>query len=207
MGSTFTEFNNGYYSAGTKEVDLTALGIDLSTATKIAFGGRSNAGSFDIVATDVVLIGNADGSTPSDNTGGNDDNNQGGGNADGKLAATFGNPGGNAFYDASTSTYTWTGSTNNLMNCFTFENGELANYTTLNFAFTELTDGASVRINVLYSDNTNSSKSYYTAGTKATPVSELIDASHAAADVTAIRFGGNSNSGSTVVKASDMYLE
>ena len=55
VGSTFTEFGNGYYSAGTKTVDLTALGIDLSTVTKIAFGGRSNGGSCDIVASDVVL--------------------------------------------------------------------------------------------------------------------------------------------------------
>ena len=205
VGSTFTEFGNGYYSAGTKEVDLTALGIDLSTVTKIAFGGKSSGGSCDIVATDVILIGNADGT---DNGNGNDNGNDNdNGNNGGKLAAAFGTPGGNASYDANTSTYSWTGSTNNLMNCFTFENGELANYTTLNFAFSELSDGASVRINVLFSDNTNKSKSYYSAGTKATAVTELLDDTHSAADVTAIRFGGNSNSGSTVVKASDMYLE
>ena len=55
VGSTFTEFGNGFYSAGPKTVDLTALGIDLSTVTKIAFGGRSNAGSCDIKASDVIL--------------------------------------------------------------------------------------------------------------------------------------------------------
>ncbi|MBQ8456668.1 MAG: fimbrillin family protein [Prevotella sp.] len=55
VGSAFTEFGNGFYSAGTKTVDLTALGIDLSTVTKIAFGGRSNAGSCDIKASDVIL--------------------------------------------------------------------------------------------------------------------------------------------------------
>ena len=55
VGSTFTEFGSGYYNAGKKEVDLTALGIDLSTVTKIAFGGRSNAGSCDILASDVFL--------------------------------------------------------------------------------------------------------------------------------------------------------
>ena len=198
VGSTFTEFGSGYYSAGEKTVDLTALGIDLSTVTKIAFGGRSNAGSCDIVATDVILIGNGDGSS----TGGDDTPSD-----DGKLYATFGTPGGNASYDGTSFTYAWTGSTNNLMNCFSFENGELANYTTLNFAFTELTADASVRINVLYSDNTNNSKLYYTAGTKATPITELLSGDKTAADVTAIRFGGNSNSGSTVVKASEMYLE
>ena len=55
VGSDFTEFGNGYYSAGTKTVDLTALNIDLATVTKIAFGGRSNAGSCDIKASDVIL--------------------------------------------------------------------------------------------------------------------------------------------------------
>lgn len=127
--------------------------------------------------------------------------------ADGKLYATFGNPGGSASYNAETFTYEWAASTNNLMNCFSFANGELASYSTLNFTFTELTEGGSVRINVLFSDGNNKSKSYYTAGTKATPISELLDASHTAADVTAIRFGGNSGSGSTVIKASEMYLE
>lgn len=55
VGSAFTEFNNGYYSAGTKTVDLTTLGIDLSTVTRIAFGGRSNAGSCEILANEVYL--------------------------------------------------------------------------------------------------------------------------------------------------------
>ena len=123
------------------------------------------------------------------------------------LYATFGTPGGNASYDATTSTYTWTGSTNNLMNCFSFENGELASYTTLHFTFSELSEGGSVRINVLYSDNTNKSKTYYNAGTKVTALSELLDDTHTLADVTAIRFGGNSNSGSAVIKATEMYLD
>ena len=123
------------------------------------------------------------------------------------LYATFGTPGGNASYDATTFTYAWTGSTNNLINCFTFDNGELANYTTLNFTFTELSADASVRINVLFSDNTNKSKSYYSAGTKATAITELLDDTHTAADVTALRFGGNSGSGSAVLKAAEMYLE
>ncbi len=55
VGSSFTEFGNGYYNAGTKTVDLTTLGIDLSTVTKISFGGRSSAGSCDILASDVYL--------------------------------------------------------------------------------------------------------------------------------------------------------
>ena len=55
VGSTFTEIGKGYYSNGTKEVDLTALGVDLSTVTKISFGGRNASGSVDIKAADVIL--------------------------------------------------------------------------------------------------------------------------------------------------------
>ena len=55
VGSTFTEFGNGFGSNGTKTVDLTALGIDLKTVTKISFGGRTGTGSVDINASDVIL--------------------------------------------------------------------------------------------------------------------------------------------------------
>ena len=204
-GGSYANFSGSpYYSAGTKTVDLTALaesGVDLSKVTKIQMGGNSGAGgSITILPANVVLKGNAGGSNTDDNT---DEEPSDDGST---LYATFGTPGGNASYDATTYTYSWTASTNNLMNCFTFSNGELANYTTLNFAFTELSESASVRINVLFSDNTNKSKSYYTAGTKATAISELLDDTHTAADVTAIRFGGNSGSGSTVVKVTEMYL-
>lgn len=214
-GGSYTNFTGSpYYSAGKKTIDLTALaasGVDLSKVTKIQFGGNSGSeASITILPINVVFIGDGDGESTSggnDNSGSGNDNTGGSTSSDGKLYASFGTPGGNAGYDATTFTYSWTGSTNNLMNCFSFTNGELANYTTLNFTFTELSADASVRINVLYSDNSNNSKSYYSAGTKATAISELIDANHTAADVTAIRFGGNSGSGSTVVKVSEMYLE
>ena len=55
VGSAFTEFGKGYYSNGAKEVNLTELGIDLSTVTKISFGGRNASGSVDIKAADVIL--------------------------------------------------------------------------------------------------------------------------------------------------------
>ena len=45
-----------------------------------------------------------------------------------KLDATFGTPAGNGSWDANTNTYTWTGSTNNLMTIFSFSNGDLAKY-------------------------------------------------------------------------------
>lgn len=126
------------------------------------------------------------------------------------LTATFGQPGSSASYDTNTYTYTWTATTNNLMTCFEFSNGELADYKTLTFKFTDKTDG-SVRINLLFSDNTNANTNngYYSEGEKvinlATDLASVLG-SHTLADVTAIRFGGNSGAGSTVIKASEMIL-
>lgn len=57
IGNTYTGFNNGggYYSNGTKTIDLTALGIDLSQVEKISFGGYSNSGSVDIIASECTI--------------------------------------------------------------------------------------------------------------------------------------------------------
>ncbi len=57
IGNTYTGFNNGggYYSNGTKTIDLTSLGIDLSQVDKISFGGYSNSGSVDIIASECTI--------------------------------------------------------------------------------------------------------------------------------------------------------
>lgn len=130
--------------------------------------------------------------------------------ADGKLYAEFGNPGSNATYDAESFTYNWTAGNSNLMNCFTFANGELANYSTLHFTFSDITEGKAVRINILYSDNSSSDKNYYSAGSKTETLSSILKEGKTAADVTAIRFGGanvSASAGACVIKAADMYLE
>ncbi len=190
VGSTFTEFGNGFYSAGTKEIDLTELGIDLSTVTKIAFGGRSNAGSCDILASDVYLEGTGSGSD--EGTGSEDGN---------TLTATFGDPGNNATYNAPT--YTWTGSTSNLMPVFEFANGELANYTTLTFTFSNLVDGPVRMGYYVGSTFTEFGNGFYSAGTKTVDLTELgIDLS----TVTKIAFGGRSNAGSCDILAKDVIL-
>ena len=192
VGSDFTEFGNGYYSAGEKTVDLTALGIDLSTVTKISFGGKSGSGgSCDILANDVILYG-VEGGVPSS-----------GGSSDGTLTATFGTPGGNASYDATSFAYAWTGSSNNLMDVFTFANGELKNYTTLTFTFSDLVDGP-VRMGYYVGNTfTEFGNGYYSAGTKTVDLTALnIDLS----TVTKISFGGRSNAGSCTIKASDVTL-
>jgi len=114
----------------------------------------------------------------------------------------------NASWDSETSTYTWTATTNNLLNCFTFSNGELASYSKLHFTIASLS-GGSLRINLLYSDNTNNSKTYGSNGTKDVTLTELLDSGKSLGDVTAIRFGGltlddSSTPGSVVL--TNMYL-
>lgn len=196
VGSTFTEFGSGYYSAGEKTIDLTALGIDLSTVTKIAFGGRSNAGSCDIIASDVVLIGSAEGTGEGGNTsGGNTD-------ANGSLTATFGTPGGNASYVAPT--YTWTATTNNLMTCFEFANGELAAYKTLTFKIANLTSDTMVRMGYhVGSEFKEFGNGYGSNGTKTVDLTALgIDL----ATVTKIAFGGRTGEGSVDILASEVVL-
>ncbi|MBO6216966.1 MAG: hypothetical protein J6N73_04880, partial [Prevotella sp.] len=81
-----------------------------------------------------------------------------------KLYATFGTPASNASYSAPT--YTWTGSTSNLMTVFEFANGELANYETLTFTFSNLVDGP-VRMGYYVGTAfTEFGNGYYSAGTK-----------------------------------------
>ena len=199
-GGSFTQFTGSpYYSAGTKTVDLKALaesGVDLSKVTKIQMGGNNGSGSIEIVPSGVVLKGNTgsgsnDGSGDGGNTGGD-------GNT---LTATFGTPGGNASYNAPT--YTWTGSSNNLMSVFEFSNGELANYTTLTFTFSNLVDGPVRMGYYVGSTFTEFGQGFYSAGTKTVDLTALgIDLS----TVTKIAFGGRSNAGSCDIVASDVIL-
>ena len=200
-GGSFTQFSGSpYYSAGTKTIDLAALaasGVDLSKVTKIQMGGNSGAGgSITILPAGVVLKGNAG----SGNNSGSGDGGNTGGDSN-TLTATFGTPGGNASYSAPT--YTWTGSTNNLMSVFEFSSGELANYTTLTFTFSNLVDGP-VRMGYYVGSNfTEFGSGYYNAGKKTVDLTALgIDLS----TVTKIVFGGRSNAGSCDIVASDVIL-
>lgn len=118
-----------------------------------------------------------------------------------KLLATFGTPGGNATYNAPT--YTWTGSSNNLMPCFEFANGELANYSKLTFTFSNLVDGPVRMGYYVGSTFTEFGNGFYSAGTKTVDLTALgIDL----ATVTKIAFGGRSNAGSCDINASDVIL-
>ena len=118
------------------------------------------------------------------------------------MYATFGTPASNATYEAPT--YSWTGSTSNLMPVFDFANGELANYTTLTFKFTNISENSSVRIGYYVGNTwTQIGGSYYTAGTKTIDLTALdVDLS----TVTRISFGGSSSTGTVDILASDFVL-
>lgn len=135
-----------------------------------------------------------------------------------KVYATFGTPDSNGSYNAETSTYTWSSGSSNLMNCFSFTHGELANYTNLKFTVGEITTGTGTpayRINILFSDgkNKNTNNGFYNGNKTNTIVLSELDltvdgVAHSLAEVTAIRFGGSNGANcSVVVKASEMYLE
>lgn len=197
---SYTNFTGSPSSANGKlTIDLTAItDVDLSKVTKIQLGGASNASdeapkSLTISPSDVVLKGyvattDEEEETPS---------------TDGSLTATFQTPGSNASYNATSYSYSWTGSTSNLMTVFEFSNGELANYATLEFTFSDLVDGPVRMGYYVGSTFTEFGTGYYNAGTKTVDLTQLgIDLS----TVTKIAFGGRSNAGSCTIKASDVKL-
>ena len=209
-GGTYTNFVDfPKAESGKTVIDLTALtGIDLSKVKKIQIGGATGnnsvtSGSLTIAPSDVVLRGYVE------TTGGSTDENT--------LTATFGTPGSGAGYSGTT--YSWTSSTGNLMQMFSFSNGELANYTTLTFKLADLS--GNVRVNFQYgtgsSDNLNISSDkngdnaiFASNGDKtitmAYVTTALATVNKTLADVTAIRFGGASDSGSCTIKASEVVL-
>lgn len=194
---SYTNFTGSPSSANGKlTIDLTALtNVDLSKVTKIQLGGASNAStdeskSLTISPSDVVLKGYV--ATPGGDSGSGDSN---------SLTATFGTPGGNASY--ASPTYTWTATNNNLMTCFVFANGELANYSTLTFKISNLTGGM-VRIGYYVgSDFTEFGSGFGSNGTKTVDLTALgIDLS----TVTKISFGGRTETGSCNILASEVVL-
>ncbi len=193
-------------AAGTQLVKIVAgskqLLAKLGTATTFV-GGKSynftvRVGNVTEPVTEVTL------QLGSTTIVGWDDEDMGQADADGKKYATFGTPGNNATYSAENFTYTWTGSTSNLMTCFEFANGELANYSKLVFTFSNLVDGPVRMGYYVGSTFTEFGNGYYNAGTKTVDLTALNSDLSA---VTKIAFGGRSNAGSCVIKASEMYLE
>ena len=119
------------------------------------------------------------------------------------LNATFGTPGNSAGYGYY---YSCTAATDNLIKCFTFSSGELANYTSLDFTLTKLT--GSIRINFLYNDgsadqnmniNTDGEGTFGNGGNRTISTETILSAiktksgnnSLTLAAVKEIHFGGN----------------
>ena len=181
VGSTWTQIGSLWASAGIKTVtyDLSKLGVDLSTITKFSFGGAS-ASEATIIARDVFMTRTR---TIAD--------------------ANFGTPGSNATY--SFPTYNWTGSTSNLMDAYSFSNGELANFETLDITTSNMSSGANWRAGYVVSSYTNfTGAPYYSAGTKTVDLASYeIDMS----TVTKIQMGGNSGSGSIDVQEGGFVLK
>lgn len=193
---SYTNFTGSPSNANGKlTIDLTALtNVDLSKVTKIQLGGASNASteeskSLKISPSDVVLKGYVATTEEEEETS--------------TLTATFQTPGSNASYNATSYSYSWTGGTGNLMTVFEFSNGELANYATLEFTFSDLVDGPVRMGYYVGSTFTEFGNGYYSDGKKTVDLTALnIDLS----TVTKIAFGGRSNAGSCTIMASDVKL-
>lgn len=186
VGSTFTEFGNGYYSAGTKTVDLTALGVDLATVTKIAFGGRSNAGSCTIKWADVYLE--------------NDD--------DAVLTALFVAPSNAASYSVPFYGCSSAGS-NNLMDVYTGSAGDFSKYSNgvLQFTISNLSSGNMVRVG--YHNGSSFSEFGSGFGSSGTKTVDISGQSSNAAAATTIKFGAKSGTAASpfvTIRPDQMYL-
>lgn len=202
--STWRQMGGAYYSPGTKTVNLAVFAsesnIDLAKVTGICFGGNgwatdSQPASVDIVARQVYLEN---------------------GDFDPLLYATFGTPANNASYDDATETYSWTLGYSNLMPVFTFANGELTNYKTLSFTFSDYkveSGSGGVRIGVYHTTDGGGSTwkqmgdSFYANGTKTIDLEAFAKESGVdLAKVTSICFGGSNGAGSVTLKPSEMYI-
>lgn len=83
--------------------------------------------------------------------------------------------------------YSWKGTTSNLMTCFSFENGELANYTTLKFTISNLSGGM-VRVGYYVGDTWTELGGFANNSEKTVNLTDITDRSK----VTKIAFGGRS---------------
>lgn len=109
------------------------------------------------------------------------------------LEATISKPSSvtNATWDATSNTYSWTATNNNLIDLFTFSSGELANYNTLTFTLSSLSGGM-VRVGYYVGSSfTELGTGFGSNGTKTVDLTSISDRS----TVTKISFGGRAGSG------------
>ena len=181
-----------YTNNGRFIIDLEKLGItDLTTVTKITFGGNSSSGSCQIDESNVYLSTLTVSELP----------------APYMYSTFYLSKGGNCTYTSPT--FNWTGSNDNLLKVFEFSNGELANCTSLYFTFAKI-DNKDTNLRVIfdYNDNTTVTKTFATPGIKNIDLKSLSTAENQTlSDVKAIRIGGNSAEGSVTIKANEMYIK
>ena len=121
-----------------------------------------------------------------------------------KLNATFGTPANQGAWDAETNTYSWTQSYSNLMQIFTLNNGELANYESLHLTTADYTDA--YRVCFMKGGDVLATIKFYSAGEKKLVFAEREETKEIdLTEVDNIKFGGASASGSIVL--TDVYLE
>lgn len=113
-----------------------------------------------------------------------------------KLYATYGTPAGNGSWDAENKTYSWTGSSSNLMDLFTFANGELASYKSLHFTTSDYVTGP-YRVCFMTGSTAVATIAFYSAGQKDLVFSERDETKNLdLTKITSIKFGGASGGGS-----------
>lgn len=127
-----------------------------------------------------------------------------------KLYATYGTPAANGSWNSETSTYTWTGGSSNLMDWFTFANGELANYTSLKFSTSSYTE--CYRVCFMVGGNAVATITFYSAGEKYLVFSEREETRNLdLSTITSIKFGGAAGATienpHTITVSSKPYLE
>lgn len=116
-----------------------------------------------------------------------------------KLYATYGTPAGNGSWDAGTGVYSWTNSSNNLMDLFTFGSGELVNYVSLHFSTSDYVTGP-YRVCFMQGSTAVATIAFYSAGDKDLVFSERSETkSLDLSQITSIKFGGASGSGSITI--------
>lgn len=180
-----------FYSAGTKELVLSAGLTAAQLAMVKEIRVNTNSGSGSIVIEDLYLV--------------NDEQ-----AAAGTLTcAGFANLNGNCAYDAGTHTFSWNASSNNTAKMFVMEAGELAKYETLTFTIANLVSGPCRVVFMDANGNKLGEPQFYNAGSKTITIASKTSSKlteDEIAQVTEIRFAGASSAGSVEIDPTSVKL-
>ncbi|MBQ0056986.1 MAG: Ig-like domain-containing protein [Bacteroidales bacterium] len=116
------------------------------------------------------------------------------------ISPTLGEPAANGKWDAGSNTYSWKGSTNNLMNLFSFDNNnKLSKYKSIRMVTSNLKEGTAYRLSFMKDSEVAAEIHFYSAGEKNIELTPGLIRWGASEDqkkevdlnvVTSIRFGG-----------------